>query len=404
MCVSPAEKQGFFGGNNVRILLVIDQRKDDEYYKMYSKYALREDIVSVTYQDIKSKIEIMLLQNQEHIDVIVFDVDEKIDFDIEDNILSYIRTKVNHTYSNKNFRLSYIPIVFLYKEYMVKRNGEISLSKFPYHIQYNTGIIGLYETGLAKSIDNWLSTLSDDLDKLDLNTEFNFEKTNETLNEERINDCKVLSREFFQSKRHLDYNWLGNKLNLLEEGSDKLYKILKNCEVNPKLRNEKEIHQVLEVYKGFLLEEKYKRSVYEQHLYYTYSRKYVEVDFINISHSYYNLPIELFEVKLPNHCFVSRKGILYNNTKKYIDQIGKRYKDYFDNENHHSHIKEKLQIDPIPFNLSLLIGRAKDIEENKYLLNKSLEKYSQSINIKSYDDLIDKYNFIYKRIKRFNIN
>ena len=57
----------------------------------------------------------------------------------------------------------------------------------------------------------------------------------------------------------------------------------------------------------------------------------------------------------------------------------------------------------MPFSLSLLIGRKEDLEENKYILNKAMADYSQFINVQSYDDLIEKYNFLYKRIKRFNI-
>jgi hypothetical protein len=151
------------------------------------------------------------------------------------------------------------------------------------------------------------------------------------------------------------------------------------------------------------LEEKYKYSLYERQLYYNSSRRYIEIDFINVNHSYHNVPIELYEVKLPNHSFTSKKGILYNSTRKYLNQIGKKYCEYFSNSTHYNQIKSKLDIEPTPFSLSLLIGRKEDLEENKYILNKAMADYGQLINVHSYDDLIEKYNFLYKRIKRFNI-
>jgi hypothetical protein len=242
------------------------------------------------------------------------------------------------------------------------------------------------------------------LDTLDLNTQFNFEKTNISLNEEKINDCKVLSWDFIKKRAALDYNWIGNKLNLVEQGAEALYTLIKQHENRPTLRNEKQIHVVLKTNNAFLLEEKYKESIYERHLYYKMSKRYIEIDFININHTYYDIPIELYEVKLPNHNFVSKKGILYNSTTKYLNQIGKKYQEYFSNITNHSYIKEQLRTEAVPFNLSLLIGRKKDLEESKYILNKALSDFSQYVNIHSFDDLMDKYNFIYKRIKRFHID
>jgi hypothetical protein len=288
---------------------------------------------------------------------------------------------------------------------MFKRNGDTSFSDYEYKIQSDTeSIIGLYNCGLASALDSWLSALEDDLDKLDLDTTFNYALVNHRKNEERINDCKILSQNFIKQKNILDYNWIGNKLNLLESGSDALEKILKTSELNPKLRNEKEIHSILKSNKAFLLEEKYKRYVYEQHLYYPLSKKYIEIDFINVNHTYYDVPIELFEVKLPNHQFVSRKGLLYNSTKKHFNQIGKRYKDYFSDDTNKAHIAGKIHAPVTAFSLSLLIGRQSDIEEHEYLLNQALGDFELKVNMHSYDSLLEKYRMVYGRIKRFSIS
>ena len=390
----------------MRILLATDQKFDDKYFSKYSNFALREDIFSVSFDNILQEIQNRLLQKQEHFDLIVFDVDQRIDFESSENILTSIRTAPEtYIYSDKNFKLNHIPIVFIFKEYMRKRNGDISLSKFHYNLEYlSEQIFDIHNSGISSSIDGWLNDLAGDLDRLDLNTKFDFSKTNSSLNEEKINDCKILGREFFKKGIALNYNWIGNKLNLLEEGYDALDKVIKQHENHPTFRNEKQIHTVLKTNKAFLLEEKYKYSAYERHLYYNNSRRYIEVDFININHTYYNIPIELFEVKLPNHLFVSKKGILYNSTIKYLSQIGKKYQEYFSNSTHHSYIKEQLNAEAVPFNLSLLIGRKKDLDESKYVLNQALSDFSQHVNIHSFDDLLDKYNFIYKRIKRFHIS
>ena len=389
----------------MRILLSTDQAFDDIYFLKYSNYALREDIIVVAYDNIKLEIQNRLLEKQEHFDLLIFDVEKEIDFKAADAILTYIRTASNHyTYSGRNFKLNYIPVVFIYKEYMLQRNGDISLSDHHYNIEYiNEKRIELYNTGVSSAIDTWLNYLASDLDALDLNTQFNFDKTNSRLNEERINDCKVLSQEFLKVRSSLQYNWIGNKLNLIEEGADSLYKLVKEHEKNSTLRNEKQIHVELKANKGFLLEEKYKYSIYEKHLYYSASRRYIEIDFINVNYSYHNIPIELFEVKLPNHSFVSKKGILYNSTTKYLNQIGKKYQEYFSNVTNHSYIKDQLNVNAVPFSLSLLIGRKADLEESKYVLNKSLADFNQFINIQSFDDLFDKYDFVFKRIKRFHI-
>jgi hypothetical protein len=225
----------------MRILLVTDQDFDDKYFTQFSKYALREDIVVVEYSSVKVEIEDRLLTKQEHFDLIIFDVCQSIDFDLNDNILTYIRTRTElSVYSAKNFKLNNIPIVFICKNYMDQRNGEISLSNFHYNIEYLTNEnIPLYNTGMASAIDSWLSDLAADLDRLDLNTNFIFDKTNNQLNNERIYDCKILTNEFLTRKSNLDYNWVGNKLNLIEAGAEELYTLVKRHQNNPKLRNER---------------------------------------------------------------------------------------------------------------------------------------------------------------------
>ena len=93
----------------MRILLATDQTFDDKYFTQFSKYALREDIVVIEYSNVKTEIEDRLLTKQEHFDLIIFDVYQSIDFDLNDNILTYIRTRTElSVYSAKNFKLNNI--------------------------------------------------------------------------------------------------------------------------------------------------------------------------------------------------------------------------------------------------------------------------------------------------------
>ncbi|MCS4165218.1 hypothetical protein [Sphingobacterium sp. BIGb0116] len=192
---------------------------------------------------------------------------------------------------------------------------------------------------------------------------------------------------------------------------DEILKLMKLYERNPTLRNEKGIHDILKQNNHLLKGEDYYKSIYEKQFYTKKGRRYVESDFINFIYEYSLKKNEIYEVKLPNERFITKTGAprILKSSQKYFDQVGIKYNNYFSSTENYEEMSKRLQQEGIStfshdFNLSLLMGREEDRKENLDLISKGLVYGNKRVNLITYDNLIDRHQYLHQRVTRFGIN
>jgi len=188
-----------------------------------------------------------------------------------------------------------------------------------------------------------------------------------------------------------------------------LSKLLKTYLQNPSLRNEKQIHVFLKTYNHLLKSENFYESIYEKHYYHKNSRKYEEVDFFNIAHQYSMNLNELFEVKLPNERFFSKKNYrVLKPAIRHFHQIGTKYYNFFSDPTNLKEIQIKsyqngVSIKNLDFQYSLLMGTEEDKLQNISGLNTLISMPKANVRLLTYDDLLKRHHYLHLRVTRFGI-
>ncbi|MGN8068416.1 hypothetical protein [Mucilaginibacter sp. 22184] len=390
----------------------------EQYLKMYvGEYIEHETDVIIRYSiaDAKIVIETELIENQKHIDFIIADFTSDAFSQSYTELAQWVRAS-HFTYSDKNFKLSALPLFLMnnmlgYERQHYEHVDELIENLFDglVYKPENNKRIGTTNNPLAKGIDRWLDRLKSDIDDLDLDTRSDFTKVDMRIFNARAYKLRVLSEVFYENKKPLDYLWMGNGLQIVESTADALIKLLKTYSQNPSLRNEKQIHLFLQTYHHLLKSENFHKSIYEQHYYHNNSRKYEEVDFFNIAHQYSMNLNELFEVKLPNQRFFSKQNFtMLKPAQKYFHQIGTKYFNYFSNPANLEEIQSKslqhdVSIKKLSFQYSLLMGTDEDKLQNLSGLNTFMAMPKANVRLLTYDDLIKRHHYLHLRVTRFGI-
>lgn len=303
------------------------------------------------------------------------------------------------TYFHGFFNLSQIPInVAVIDRYHAKDKTRTYLfSKvFSYYLsgEHFINAIGL-------SITEWRQKLAGELDDLNLGLEMDFRGFNSdwAINH-KLHGLKILTKDFLIAKRRFSFLWLGKRLSEIDYTVGNLQKMMRS----QSRYKEKDIHRYLKEHERLLLGEYKDNTVYEQHLYYRNSRKYIEVDFLNFPFEYYFENPEVFEVKrYEKKLFNSRREKPYAHTNRYIKQVDKYYKYLTDPENS-SEIKKKLETENTNFDYTMLFSRNDYWEEFQYEISKDLDVLDFNLRILTYDQLIERFERLYERTKRYGVN
>ncbi|WP_164121890.1 hypothetical protein [Sphingobacterium sp. xlx-130] len=406
----------------MKILLISeDSLLPPAYFKMFEGDYIeskKDVIVKYTVDSAKDFLTDTIIERQKHLDFIIIDY-STIEFEKEINELTEWLRKTKAVYSIKNFKLKAIPLFLMNNNLLI---SEDFFTLFPSRsdtLKYHNGIIikpddfsriGISNNKLASGLDKWLDDLKSDLDDLDIDSEGKH-PLDLKIFETRSYKLRVLSDQFQHNSKRLDYIWVGNSTNIVEATGDDILKMLRQYERNPSLRNEKEIHDLLNSNNHLLKGEDYYKSLYEKHFYYTHSKKYVESDFINFKHEYSLAKNEIFEVKLPNERFVAKTKIprILKQAQRYFNQVGKKYNNYFSYDINMNEIAKRLKDEGIDtssldFNLSLLMGREEYRQENQELINQALIYGQKQVKLITYDNLIDRHQYLHQRVTRFGLN
>lgn len=405
----------------MKILLISENSIEiQQYIKLYEgDYVESVDDIHIKFSiaDAKTFVETFLINAKKHIDFVIADFNTDSFYNEFVELTSWFRES-STTYSQGNFQLRSIPVFLM--------NNMLGYERLHYEqIDYEIdnvfdGLvfkpedykrIGVGNNSLANGLKRWLDKLASDLDDLDMNHSEDLSKLNVKIFRAMAHKLRVLSPDFDRQKKSLDYTWIGNKKQIIESTGDDYAKLLKTYSQNPSLRNEKQIHQFLIKYNHLLKSEDFHKSIYEQHFYYNapYKRRYVEVDFLNITHSYSLQSHQHFEVKLPNQRFFSKTdGELLSVAKRYLQQIGNKYGQYFSSQDNLVEITKRLAnhqvtIESLNFQYALLMGRDEDRQQNIAGLNIYISRLSQNANLLTYDDLLKRHQYLHQRITQFGI-
>jgi len=403
----------------MKFLLISESVIDvEQYLKMYiGEYIEHETDVIIKYsvEDARVVIERELIENQKHIDFVIADFASDTFYQDYTALAQWLRESA-FTYSDKNFKLSSLPLFIMNNMLGYERQHYESVDQLIENVfdglvykPDSNKRIGTTNNPLAKGMDRWLDKLKCDIDDLDLDAKYNFSKMDMRIFNARAYKLRVLSLVFHENKKPLDYLWVGNGLKIIESTGGALTNLLKTYDQNPSKRNEKQIHVFLQTYHHLLKSESFIKPIYEQHYYHVNSKKYEEVDFLNIAHKYSINLNELFEVKLPNQRFFSKQNLnLLKPAQKYINQIGTKYYNYFSNSMNLREIQSKslqhdVSISNLDFQYSLLMGRDDDKLQNLSGLNAYMATLNSNVRLLTYDDLIKRHHYLHLRVTRFGI-
>jgi hypothetical protein len=382
----------------MKILIIKDENIHLDFnYELLTEFAESNDINYLDNTGLaKNFIIENLINKKKFLDLIIIQ-DSSPDSEISTDFIDWLKNLSEETYFNGYFKLESIPVIL----YLDQPNSTFSIKFDRILNTYVSDRIFKYYVGLT--ITNWRQQLLSDLDELDLDLTLNYKKTNISLALKRLYRLKILTKKFLDDRKTLDFIWFGNRLNSMDISIQEFYDLLGEFDRNKSLTGEKMIHEYFKNNKPLLLGEYKYDFYYEKQFYHQNSRKYVEPDFLNIPFSYtYDHP-EIFEVKLPNHRFTRLDGSdLLKTTKNYIHQVTEKYFNYFSSEENQAEIQKRITYSLNSFDYTLLIGRKSQIEESKDLL----DDYNQKkiiFQLISYDDLIERFERLYERTKKYMV-
>ncbi|WP_286897654.1 MULTISPECIES: hypothetical protein [Sphingobacterium] len=409
----------------MKILLISENTNlSPSYFKMFEGVYIENKQDVIIRYDVESAKDFLtntVIEHQKHIDFIIADYSAR-DFKSKVNELAEWLRHSQKTYSTRNFQFASLPFFVMNNSSLINQNYEqlFGFGREPLdEMKYYDGIIfkpdnferiGIYNNSLSSGLDNWLDLLKSDLDHLDIDHTNKYKLDPRILNS-RSFKLRVLSTSFQLNINRLDYIWANNDEKILASAGDEILKLMKLYERNPTLRNEKGIHDILKQNNHILKGEDYYKSIYEKQFYTKQGKKYVESDFINFIYEYSLKKNEIYEVKLPNERFITKTGVprILKSSQKYFDQVGIKYNNYFSSTENYEEMSKRLQQEGIStfshdFNLSLLMGREEDRKENLDLISKGLVYGNKRVNLITYDNLIDRHQYLHQRVTRFGIN
>lgn len=382
----------------MKILLIKDEIIHDIFsYDLLLEFAEPKDIDYIDNAGLaKNFIIKKLIGEKKFIDLILIQ-DSSFNLEISTDFIEWFKNLSNETYFFGYFKIDSIPVILYHNLPSAANWRKFNIVLNVDHSER------IFKDSVGKVITNWRQQLAADLNELDLDLTLNYKKTNLTLAYKRLFKLKIITKKFLDDRFKLDFIWFGNKLDSIDISLENFNELIKKHDVNKNFRGEKEIHEFFNNNTPLIKGEYNIEPYYEKHFYLNNSRKYVEPDFINIPFSYtFDLP-EIFEVKLPNHQISKKNGTdLLQSTKNYIHQVTEKYYDYFSSKDNKTEILKRINYPLNTFDYTLLIGKKSQLEENQEYLNNFIGN-SFFLQLISYDELVERFERLYDRTKKFMI-
>ncbi len=318
------------------------------------------------------------------------------------NDFSYNIRKSKDSYFNGYFNVSAICIVvvtnYTYTDSVI--NSHL-FSRIIYSFWKETHFIR--ELGLA--INDWRQKLAGELDELNIRLDIDFKNfDSQWAIKYKLHKLNILTSKFINDKERFSFLWLGDNLKSIDYSVSEFHQLMKS-----KTREkEKKIHEYLKLKERILLGEYKKDFIYERHLYYNGSRKYIEADFINYAYPFYLDNPEIFEVKRPEKKIIRKnnKGF-YSHFNSYLDQVSKYYT-YLTDPINIVEIEDKLDTDRLKinykrFDYTMLFSRSEHADECIEQIGNKIDSLPFKMKMLTYDELINRFERFYERIKKYGV-
>lgn len=372
----------------------------------FQKYCEFDDLY--LYTDLEKAKDFLIenvINKQKHLDFIISDWN----FGISNSktLLDWVKNS-DETYSSLNFQFRSLPFLIIedpdVQSSLISEGFDEVIQEFP------NDTSKLY-FGVKSAIKAWRYLLAEDLELIGLDPKTMKEYPSQRNNFISYFRLNVLTRQFVDNKsKKLNYIWNSPDIVSLQNSNQQFYDKVYWTTINPPRYLEKEFHQFFLKYPTFIKGEDYisteNEMLYEKHLYYDNSRRYIEPDFINKPYEYSLRNPEIFEVKRHTQKLLRfNKENFLSNTKKSFQQVIK-YKKYMNSTNPYeqNYVKKYLGKLYDNYEYTLLIGSLDEKLEYEDLIEKLKKDYDfGDINLLTYDELLDRHIKVCDRLSEFNI-
>lgn len=401
----------------MRLLINDYDNTQEDYIRIFQSYGYEENelIFCKSFEETREFIEKFLDSRKTHIDLIITnDSSDDIGNELKCSELSFLKNSISDSYSNRNFRISSIPII-LYSDNDSKSNN-ISLA-FDSIIQKNTsGFHDFFIKECERVIRDWRKRVYDDLESLEIKIELlpNFIQTdffkryyNQKISKNAegyfANRTKIFSIEFIKCPGPLNYDWIILKDTSIEKSILDYIHTYKNHVKYDRKNNERTIlHEFFRSNKIILLRDAYTDLNYEKNLYEINAKNSEECDFILKTEYPEFLKTTFFEVKKEDVQFYVKKHTkrpqISSDFLSHLEQLW-GYKKYTLNPLHKIELEHKLEYSTDNFDYVLLAGRLDEKEEMKEKFTEDINRMFNGIKVTTYEEL-EEININY--LEKFN--
>jgi hypothetical protein len=388
----------------MRILINDHSLETENYKRIFAQYGYEENelIFSDSYLSTSEIIAQHLEGNKLHIDLIITNDDNEDEEILQPHRLQYLIHSIHSSFSNRNFRISSIPII-LYSKHDTKN---VWIADFNAIIKKNTeGNHDYFVDQCERIIKNWRISVLQDLDSLGLkpsqcSKDFYKSKYYQNTYKREIsanylgyyaNRTSVLSQEFIKLPSTLNYDWFSLSPQSIEHSISKFIDTYTNHQPYDRKNGERAIlHQFFNDHPIILLRDTYVDLEYEKNLNELNSKESEECDYILKTEYPEFLKTTFFEVKKEDVKFYVKKNTkrpqISSNFLAHLQQVQGYYK-FTKNSVNQIELEKKLEYSTSNFDFKLLAGRMEEKEEMNEHFAKHTEKWFPNIEVITYEEL-----------------
>lgn len=373
----------------MRILFVsknptIEDQRRNQLRDLSEKWSLK---FLYSLSDAQNFIEYELIKKQGALDLIISD--QLIEGVYANQWLDRIRFNISDTYSRRDFNLRELPtsIVLQNKSSLFEYYNNNWVQN--YYANQSNEVLPISQ--YAEQVKNWRRQVLEEIYNLGIRLNsgvYEYNLLDIVKNGYRLH-TKIISNNYKLFPRRLNYDWIFYDLDKTRWIIDEFIKQLKRS-MNHKKGDEKLYHKFFNENSSFLKRDVYSKYHYEPKLYYN-EDNYFEPDFILKPEMTFETDLSVLEVKLPHELIAKNKKFHPSLRAKFMDHLFQinDYKEYLEDEKYRKQINNTFGYIPKLVEYNILIGRNEHKDENEYIINKRMDEMKSSINIITYDDLLD---------------
>ncbi|MEI9808328.1 MAG: hypothetical protein WDO16_10925 [Bacteroidota bacterium] len=399
----------------MRILVICNPHEKNNISNVLVKHnvAVGENIIFVSnFEQARDFIINHLVTSHQHIDLIIT-ADKLINNDFDLHLVDWIRYR-SMDYSEKNFKVSALPVILYDKEI---RSSDYYQYGFDAMVEKNSNDNHRHFLSVIQSVvKNFRSKILDDLDLLKIeledlqanpfvNLDLYYLLKIKTDPRHWASRTKILSQDFIKNPRRLRYDWLENNKTQMEQDIDRYQDILKNLLRYNRVDSEKKVlHRLYNEAQWILQQDLYKKPIYEPALMKNESQ-YEEPDYLLPSAFPGIIPTNITEVK--PHLF----RVLHERDRKpgfrqqYDDSLTQisDYERLARTRKGRKQIDELVDYETTKLSFTLLASNGREMEKNQKRVEELRRDHYPKVKLESHDDKLQQAIAFYERLENCRI-